>query len=356
MTKKNNDIPKITAANTKKEMLEAYAELTEKLKVQARQELQPEKTKEELRKKEVLTVAGTLTSEKVVEKINILKVEIGNALTDITAKLEEETRRYGTIKEAIAAKEKELNEIFEIEKSAYSLAALLESQKQKKLEFEAEMAKRRETLEEEISLTKATGDREEKAYAEALKEQKQADEKARKREKEEYEYKFSRDKEQKLNALLDEINQLEKELSAKKEEFDQQVKSKEKELKEREAVVADREKITDDLQAKVDGFPKELDNTVNKAVQEITERLTTDAAKNEELLVKGFEGEKNVLSARIKSMEQLVGEQKKHIETLSAQIEKAYGKVQDIAVKAVASAQPRQIMDVSKTSGHEQEK
>ncbi|MDP2107331.1 MAG: hypothetical protein Q8J76_15140, partial [Desulfobulbaceae bacterium] len=52
-------------------------------------------------------------------------------------------------------------------------------------------------------------------------------------------------------------------------------------------------------------------------------------------------GEKNVLAARIEAFERQVTEQKKQIDQFSSQIEKAYGKVQDIAIKAVSSQRER---------------
>ncbi|MGI9165035.1 MAG: hypothetical protein ACR2G5_01360, partial [Pyrinomonadaceae bacterium] len=55
----------------------------------------------------------------------------------------------------------------------------------------------------------------------------------------------------------------------------------------------------------------------------------------EELLRKEFDGERNVLKTRIESLEQLAKEQSEQIARLSQQLEKAYGQVQDIAVRTV---------------------
>jgi len=338
MDPKGDDIPKITTSNTKKEMIEAYNQLRKAMQTQARTELKPEKVKEERERREVVQTADALTTDKVIKAVNELKSETSKALTDIAAKLEEETERYNKMRRAIEIKEKELEELFEIEKSAFALAALLEGQKQQKQVFEDEMARRKELLETEINQTRADWERQKKQHSDELKEQKEQEEKRRRREKEEYEYSFDREKEQKLNQLTDEINRLDKELQERREAFDKQTRDKESELKEREQAVAEREKIMDTLQARVDGFPKELEREVDKAVKEVTLRLTSEASKNEQLLVRGFEGEKNVLQARIDALEQVVSTQKKQIDKLTDQLEGAYGKVQDIAVKAVASS------------------
>lgn len=343
MDPKGEDIPKITTSNTKKEMLEAYNKLRKAMATQAQTELKPEKAKEERERREVLQTADALTTDKVIKTVNELKSETSKAFTDIAAKLEEETERYNKLRRAIEIKEKELEELFEIEKSAFTLAALLEAQKQQRQVFEDEMARRKELLETEINQTKLDWERQKKQHAEELKEQKEQEEKRRRREKEEYEYSFEREKEQKINTLADEINRLDKELQDKREEFDKQTRAKESELEEREQAVAEREKIMDTLQARVDGFPKELEREVEKAVKEVTLRLTAEASKNEQLLVRGFEGEKNVLQARIDAFEQVVATQKKQIDKLAEQLEGAYSKVQDIAVKAVASSSRQSI-------------
>ena len=72
-----------------------------------------------------------------------------------------------------------------------------------------------------------------------------------------------------------------------------------------------------------------------KLNQEAVERVQREAAMKEELVRKEFEGERNVLNTRIESLEKTVKEQHEQIAKLSQQSEKAYGQVQNIAVKAI---------------------
>lgn len=51
---------------------------------------------------------------------------------------------------------------------------------------------------------------------------------------------------------------------------------------------------------------------------------------------KGFEGEKNVLQTRIDALEKQVKIQERQINELAEQLNNAYGKVQDIAIRAIA--------------------
>lgn len=355
MTTKTDTSPAVSATSTKKEILDAYTSLLKTLETRAQTELKPEKIKAEREKQEVVQTADEVAAHGVIGTINELIGKTGRALTEIASKLEEETERYNKLKKAIEVKEGELRELFEIEKSAFTLAALLEAQKQQKTTFEEEMARRKELLDQEMSQVKTAWETQKRQYAEDLKEQKEQEEKRRRREKEEYEYKLAREKEQKINALTDEISKLEKELREKKEEFDRLTKTKETELKEREQAVGEREKLMNDLQGKVDAFPRELENAVKKAVSEVTAKMASEAAKNEQLLVKGFEGEKNVLQARIDAFEQVIATQKKQNEKLTEQLESAYGKVQDIAVRAVAGSNRQSVPIIAARQSAEQE-
>jgi conjugal transfer/entry exclusion protein len=74
---------------------------------------------------------------------------------------------------------------------------------------------------------------------------------------------------------------------------------------------------------------------VVRAVNDATARLQQDAAAREELLKREFAGEKNVLTTRIQSLEQTAKEQSEQIARLLGQSEKAYGQVQEIAVRAI---------------------
>jgi hypothetical protein len=63
-----------------------------------------------------------------------------------------------------------------------------------------------------------------------------------------------------------------------------------------------------------------------------------EAKGREELLKKEVEGERNVFKARVESLEKTTKEQAERITALTRQLEAAYQKVQDIAVKTVEGA------------------
>ena len=275
-----------------------------------------------------MEVAEALSAEGVVKEIGNLKLEIGKMLTSISDGLEEEVSKFNQIKKAIEIKDEELKELYEIERSAETLAALIEAQNKKREEFESEMTVRKEELNREIITTREEWEKEKKEHEAEIKERDAAEAKRREREKEEYNYTFKREQLLAKDKFEDEIAKAEKEIQVKKEQM-------EKDLAEREKAVAEREQELAELQKKVSAFSDELKEAVNKAVEETTERIMLEAKNKEELMKREFEGERNVLKTRIESLEKTVKEQSVQIASLSGQLEKAYQKVQDIAIKSV---------------------
>jgi len=322
---------KIAITNTKQEMLQAYNTLLKELETGQEGELKPEKKIEEKKSREAVQLAESLTADGVGKEIAALKMEIGKILTGISDKLEDEVNRFIAIRNAIGAKEKDLAELFEIEKSAMSLAALIEAQNQKRQEFAAEMEEKKESLRMDIESTRAVWEKEQDDHDAAVKERDAAEKKRQTREKEEFDYAFKREQQTASDRFAYEKARLEKELKDKKEQM-------EHELSSREAAVAAKEAELADLRKQAAQHPKELEAAVARAVKETTERLLAEAKSREALLKKEAEGESNVFKTRIESLERTAKEQSDRIALLTKQLEAAYQKVQDIAVKTVEGA------------------
>ena len=319
---------KISISSTKQEMLDAYNKLLQEREENREVELKPEERREEKKMKEVLQVADSLSTEGVVGKISNLKLEIGRMLTQISDNLQEEVNKLETIKKAVQFKEKEIQELYQIEKSAATLAALIEAQNLKRVEFESEMTMRKEKLEGEIQSLHAEKEKEKKAWEAESREWAELEKKRREREREEYLYAFAREQKIAKDKFADEKAQREKEIQSKGEQM-------EGELREREKVIAERETELNELRYKVGNFPQELETALNCAVKEATERIKLEAKGREDLLKKEVDGERNVFVTKIAALEKTVKDQSEQIAKLSQQLEKAYQKVEDIAVKTI---------------------
>lgn len=331
MDAKKGDPKKLSTANTKQEMLDAYNAVVKQLREREEMELKPEKRIEEKRVAEVLKTAESASMEGIASHIATLKTEVGKMLGQVSDKLETEALKLTKIQQAIEIREKELQELYAIEKESQTLAALIQSQAVKREEFESKMASDRENLEKEIALTRARWDQEKKNRETEAREWEATEKKRREREREEYDYGFKREQK-----LAKDVFQDEK--ARQTQGIENQKMETESLLAAREKAVADREQAIADLERKVAAFPKELEVSVKKAVDEVTQRMTADAKNREELQKSGFDGERKVLVTKIDGLEKTVKEQHEQLSRLSQQLEKSYQKVEDIAVKAVQSA------------------
>jgi len=377
-----DNLPVLDMTNTKKELLDAYNALLKQFQQKGAQVLVPERQIEEKRVKETIKIADGFTEAGLVAYLNNLKQEISKMLTDISQKLETETEKYNKIKEAIEVKNKELVEMYEIEKSAHSLAALINAQHQKKEEFDEKISTERTNFDEKLKIERATFDakildektkfdldiktRREKFDSEMqekkelwAKEQKQHEldvkerdaevKKTRDREKEEYLYNFNREKQLAEDALKDMKLKVTKDLEDQRIKQEQEFVETKVKLDEREKTISEREKLVNELQKKVDTFPKELETQLAKAVKDVTDKLTLEKKNQLDLLVKDNEGKMNVAQSKIEALDKAVTDQKSQIEKLSAQLSEAYEKVQSIAMKTVeGSSNSKMLNDIQK--------
>jgi predicted GTPase len=185
---------KLSMTNTKKELLDSYNEVVKQLTEKEKVQLNPVKIVEQKQKKETVEKVKELSSENIDSNIAELKSSSEKLLDELKLKLRKEVKKYEEIQAAILVKDSELKEIFEIEKSAYTLAALIETQNTKKAEFENEMTERKRNLQGEIEEMTRNWEKEKAEHEKASVELIDDEQKKRKREKEEYDYDFKREK------------------------------------------------------------------------------------------------------------------------------------------------------------------
>ena len=328
--------------NTKQEMLEAYRALVRQLQEKRAAELNPEKQLQEKRGEEAVAVAADLAPDGVERALGNLKADIGQSLAQIAERMAAEVTRFKAIQRAVESKERELQELYGIEKAATSLAALIEAQHQKRQDFEVELARQKEELNREIESTRADWEKERKAREGELRERDALEKKNREREKEEFAYVFKREQQSVRDKLQDERAALEKEILAKRE-------SVTKEFAEREKALAAQEKELTDLRQKAAASSAELASAVEKAIKDTADRLKLEAKNREELLRKEFDGERNVFAARTEALEKMHKDLSDQTAKLSKQLEAAYQKVQEIAEKAIeGSSQAKSLADLQK--------
>jgi hypothetical protein len=329
--------PEPTLKSTKQEILEAYEAVKKELEEKEKQSLNATKKLEEKKKTETVEKTDSLIKDGISEKINQFKTDIIKSLEDLSLRLSKAESDYLSLKEAISLKNKEIKEIYDIDTSALTLASLIEAHNRKTHELESDYAAKKKQLESELEFLRNTIEQEKKAYEKMSKEKEIEFKLYWDRKKEEFEYNFKRDSDQKLNELNDQLKKLKQTIEEEKSKFDKEKQSKSQELEEREKKVAEKERYTLELEEKVESFPSRLQKEVQDAIKETTQNLQSEFSLQKAIIQKEYEGKINVLNAKIESLEKIIANQERHIETLTSQHEKAYLQVQQIATSAIES-------------------
>lgn len=332
------DLPNVSMANTKKELLEAYEEAKTRFEHLSKDLLDAAKARKQLEKKAARATADAQAAQDPVKRLHDLKGAIGRELTDLAERFETEIETYRKVQSAIETKQVELKTLYEVETAASDLAALIDAQRVKKERFEQEVTVQKTTFESEMQAARDQWQREKTEHDRLVKEEADALAKKRQRDEEEYEYTFTREKEQRKNKLEDELLALQKEVDEKRAAFEGDMEHRNANLDQREEAIAGREKEMAALQKEVESFPKRNEDAVQKAVSDTTQQLTREFESRQALMEARFEGEKNVLLGKIEALEKMVTTQAAQITDLSKKSEKAYEKVQDIANRAVKAA------------------
>jgi len=339
--------------STKNEILAAYEELLKKMSDKKTDE--PKKVQEVQKQEAVVKKAEGLSNETIIKGIAGLKVEITSALDKLGEKFVEEYKKFDELQQAIKTEKKNLEDLYQLSASTDSLSVMLLAQKEKKEQFEQEMADREAELEEKIRLEKerfnieitekkAAWKKEQDVKQELLKEENEKTAKTRKREEEDYNYSLQLTRKKEVDLYEEKRQKLEKELADKKMVF-------EKEVSERESNLKLAETELKELRAKNAAFPAELEKAVQSAVKSATEKLETTFKFQKELSEKEVSGELKLKEQTIQTLNTKIKDLETTMKELSQKTVTAETRVKDIAIKAIEHSSKPYFIEKQKESG-----
>lgn len=308
-------------------LLEAYTIAAAEVEKLKETQLNPASIATEKKNKEVLTVANKTVQTPVVNIIENLRSAIENALSSVVNEFETKTKEFANLDEAIKVKNAELKEIYDIEKSANTLAALINAQqdlrKQQDEQNEETLASYRGEL---ISIKEQINAASDEFEAQ-LKEQKARLKQEQQRDEAEFKYDFDRKKTKAEDEVADYIANQKKIIDSEKAI-----------LEAHEAEVTIREQAVEDLEAKVAEIPA----LIEAAREEAAEKARKDVEKSFVFEKRAIEAKKDadiqILTNKVDLLEQaLVTEKEAHTKTAS-QLSEAYGRLENVAVSSVEGA------------------
>lgn len=298
--------------------------------------------------------AATLSNEGIVKEISGLKVSLSTALDKLNESYITEFRKFEELQQAIQIEKRQLEDLYQLSASTDSLSAMLLAQKEKKEQFEQEMATRKTELDKKIKTEKERFDtemaekrsqwkKEQELYAAQSKEALDEKKKSQLREDEEYLYNLKITQKKETDQYEEKKQKLEKELSDKKAAF-------EKEFAERETKIQEAEAELKELRIKNAAFPDELEKAVNAASLAISEKLETQFGFEKELKKKETEGELKLKDQIIATLNAKIKDMETSIKELSQKATTAESSVKDIAIRAIESSSKSYFVEKTKDS------
>lgn len=329
----------LSTKNTKNEILAAYDELLQKIQESKTEE--PKKLQEKQKQETIVKHAEGLTYENIVKNLSNLKIELSASLDKLGEQLVTEFKKFEELQQAIQLEKQSLDELYQLSANADSLSVMLLAQKEKKAQFEEEIAAKRAKFEEEMMQTQLQWKKLQEETLTKQKEEAETIKKNKQREEEDYQYTLKLTRKKEADLYEEKKSKLEKELTEKKSFF-------EKEFADREAKINNAETELAELKAKSQTFPAEMEKAVAAAVKSITDKLQAEFRFEKELNAKQVEGEMKLREQTIQTLQAKIGDMEASMKELSQKTVTAEASVKDIAIKAIESSAKLQLVEKSK--------
>jgi colicin import membrane protein len=303
---------KMTERNTKKEILEAYESAVKQIEESKSKVFDPAYVAQEKTKKEIVTKTDAADVDKLEQILGGLKQEFYN--------FSEQLSSYKDISEAIKIKQAELKEMFDIEKSAYTLSALVNSNQKVREDFDLEMANKKVELEELIKSTEKEMSDLRKSVIKELQDKDTEFKRECEKKESEWDYSFERRKVKDLDKLNDEMDKIRNEVI------------------ERENSVEKREEIIEGLESKITELEISVEEKVQNAIDETTKKIKLSNTYEVNYIKRDFEAKIERANDKIESLTEIIERQNNEIKELKEKLDNAYGRVETLASKTVESA------------------
>lgn len=228
MSKKHN-VLEVSAKSTKEQILAAYNEVLTKLT--EKQLSTPQEQKKQEEEQNIIKKTASHSPDNILTDLSNLKSKTIKQIDGLSEQLLSEFQKLANLRQAITIEQKHLEELYQINETANTLSALLQTQAEQKQQFKLDMELSRQNFEQEMATQKLQWQEQKSKLEQEYKERKELLEKIRKREEEEYGYALELKQRKEMDEYNDKKFSMEKELSNLKDN-----------LSKREADLLEKEK------------------------------------------------------------------------------------------------------------------
>ena len=299
-------------------------------------------TAERDKHKDIVRAASMLTSESIIKGLADLQLAFDQAIGELADTLVSEAAKLQRARRAIEIETERLQKLSNIEIAANALDILIREQQEQATAFKESSAQQREAFAQQVAAQRETWQKEHKEHERAVAAYDESLRKERGQAEADFAYKLQRSRKTEMDAYEAEKRKKELELAELERE-------KQKQWLGREKVLADHAREIQEYRAKIDAFPRELEEAIKRARDQAIEAATQDAQLRAELFRKEIGANKRVRELEIQTLEATIARQRDHINILSEELREALERAQDLASKAVAGTARATPSPVSET-------
>lgn len=278
------------------------------------------------RQAKAIADSADVTVEKVATSLTKAQLDISKTLDGVREMFTSELEALATIKEAIEAKQEELEELYDKEVVAASLREIV-------LQHQTHM----EEWNKNQADTRLAWAKEQEEHRMAMNERDSKLAKVRAQEQEEYEYNKKitrRNQEEEWKSVL---------LTRKREQEDT-ADALEKTWKEREEILKRKEAEVETNKSKLDNFDADVKKEVDKQIAIISNKMKSDFETKTQIASLEFEKDKSLLAHDNTVLKSLVKAKDEEIEKLRAALDKKDSEVTRVAVAAMEAQSGKQAL------------
>lgn len=325
----------VNEKSTKQEIFSAYQTAVNQLKSKEQTTLNPEKAKTQRRKNEVLEKIKALSVDSVAKGIDTVRSRTASILAQIEQDMSSQLTELTMVQEALAARREELKEIYSIEAEATGLAALVEAQKERRVQFEKEISDRRVAFDTEMLTARKNWEIEKTEYLRTQSLRNEQDRTARDRDLETSKYNFERDQKAKYDKLTDELTArtkaFENEMEVRQKDYAVQLEA----LVKREALQKELETRVQTLEAEQATLLASIEGKLAAATDSAKKSAQTGFGIEVNAIKKTHEAEVTVLKGQVDTLTSQLKDYREANVILNNKLEAAYAKVQSVAERAL---------------------
>lgn len=330
---------KISMKSTKETMFQALKQANDKIKELEKIKNNPQTEVAKKHQTEVLKEASKITEKKDLNTyLSEMNTTITNTINSGIEAYNKAMDNIAIVNESIQIKQKELEELYKVEKELLNFSVVVNAQMDQKEKFEKEFKETKEANLKELEDIKKQIIETKETLKNDSTQLKQLIESERKKDEEEYQYNSKRKHKIDEDKWNDDMEAKKKAFNLSLEKTKEELKKTEEALNSREEALVEREKKMKEYEAQIEAMPTKIKEAVDKAVEEAEKSAKRSYNFETAILKKDFEGKIALLESKIETLQANSLKDNETIKELQGRLNDSYKEIKDMAAKSVEGA------------------